>query len=85
MDYIVLRGTLDRALEQPEPGSAGEHLHQAAAEVLTPQSQDAIAENFRSTRSFTDHGITYVDHDARERTPVIASSPGTPPRTATAW
>ena len=70
---IVLRGTLDRALKNLNPEVPADYLHQAAAEVLTPQSQDAITENYRLHRILRDgyRGITYVDHDGRERTPVI--------------
>ena len=70
---IVLRGTLDTALKNLNPEVPAEYLHQAAAEVLTPQSQDAITENFRLHQILRDgyRGITYVDHDGRERSPVI--------------
>ncbi|MGP5089315.1 type I restriction endonuclease subunit R [Brachybacterium tyrofermentans] len=70
---IVLRGTLDTALKNLNPEVPVEYLHQAAAEVLTPQSQDAITENFRLHQILRDgyRGITYVDHDGRERSPVI--------------
>lgn len=70
---IVLRGTLDLALKNLNPDVPAEYLRQAAAEVLTPRSQDAITENFRLHQILRDgyRGITYVDHDGRERTPVI--------------
>ena len=70
---IVLRGTLDQALKNLNPDVPGEYLQQAATEVLTPQSQDAITENHRLHVILRDgyRGITYVDHDGRERTPVI--------------
>ncbi|MDN5606067.1 MAG: DEAD/DEAH box helicase, partial [Kocuria sp.] len=77
---IVLRGTLDRSLRNLNPEVPGEYLRQAAAEVLTPQSQDAVAENFRLHQILRDgyRGITYVDHDGRERTPVIRFLSGDP-------
>src|SRR5699024_3094351 len=76
----VLRGTLDRALKTLTPDVPGEYLQQAAAEVLAPQSQDAITENFRLHQILRDgyRGITYVDHDGRERTPVIRFLSGDP-------
>ncbi|ATG51411.1 DEAD/DEAH box helicase [Brachybacterium vulturis] len=77
---IVLRGTLDRALKNLNPEVPGEYLQQAAAEVLAPQSQDAITENHRLHEILRDgyRGITYVDHDGRERTPVIRFLSGDP-------
>src|SRR5699024_9483118 len=76
----VLRGTLDRALKTRTPDVPGGYLQQAAAEVLAPQSQDAITETFRLHQILRDgyRGITYVDHDGRERTPVIRFLSGDP-------
>lgn len=77
---IVLRGTLDQALKNLNPDVPGEYLRQAASEVATPQSQDAITENHRLHTILRDgyRGITYVDHDGRERTPVIRFLSGDP-------
>ncbi len=77
---IVLRGTLDQALKNLNPDVPGEYLQQAASEVLTPQSQDAITENHRLHQILRDgyRGVTFVDHDGRERTPVIRFLSGDP-------
>ena len=77
---IVLRGTLDQALKNLNPDVPWEYLQQAASEVLAPQSQDAISENHRLHQILRDgyRGITYVDHDGRERTPVIRFLSGDP-------
>lgn len=69
----VLHGTLSSALRTLNPTVPPEYLDQAAAEVLTPASQDAIAENHRLhqvlVRGYT--GITYVDRDGEQQTPTI--------------
>ncbi|MBM4729159.1 HsdR family type I site-specific deoxyribonuclease [Rhodococcus hoagii] len=77
---IVLRGTLDTALRNLNPEVPEEYLQQAAAEVLTPQSQDAITENFRSHRVLTDgyRGITYIDDDGHQVNPTIRFLSGDP-------
>src|SRR5680860_275376 len=46
-DDIVLRGRALAALRTLNPLTPGEYLEQALAEVLSPKSQEAIAENFR--------------------------------------
>lgn len=70
---IVLRGSLDQALKNLNPGVPAEYLDQAASEVLAPQSQDAITENRRLHDVLVNgyRGITYVDHEGREQNPVI--------------
>lgn len=70
---IVLRGTLDTALRNLNPEVPEEYLQQAAAEVLTPQSQDAITENFGLHKILTQgyRGITYVDEEGRQVNPTI--------------
>lgn len=78
---IVLRGTLDTALRRINPDVPPEYLQQAAAEVLTPQSQDAITENFRLHKILTGgyRGITYIDADGRQVNPTIhfvSANPG---------
>ena len=69
----VLHGMLSSALRTLNPTVPPEYLDQAAAEVLTPTSQDAIAENHRLhqvlVHGYT--GITYVDRDGEQQTPTI--------------
>ncbi|MGO1971416.1 MAG: type I restriction endonuclease subunit R [Propionibacteriaceae bacterium] len=79
---IVLRGTLDKALRNLNPDVPDEYLHQAAAEVLTPQSQDAITENFRLHQILIGgyRGISYVDEDGRQVNPTIRFLSGDPGR-----
>ena len=70
---IVLHGTLSAKLRDLNPGVPDEYLQQAKAEVLAPQSQDALAENKRIhdilIRGYA--GITYVDHEGHEQNPTI--------------
>ena len=71
---IILHGTLSQKLRDLNPGVPEEYLQQAKAEVLAPQSQDALAENKRIhdilIRGYA--GITYVDHEGHEQNPTIA-------------
>src|SRR5688572_3105075 len=62
-DDIVLRGRTLEALRELNPLTPGEYLEQALAEVLSPKSQDAIAENFRLHEIFVHgyRGISYID------------------------
>ncbi|MGC0365091.1 type I restriction enzyme R subunit [Rhodococcus sp. 27YEA15] len=77
---IVLRGTLNTALRNLNPEVPEEYLQQAIAEVLTPQSQDAISENYRLHRVLTDgyRGITYVDENGSQVNPTIRFFSGDP-------
>jgi len=77
---IVLRSTLDTSLRNLNPEVPDEYLQQAAAEVLTPQSQDAITENFRLHQILTQgyRGITYIDGDGRQVNPTIRFLSGDP-------
>ncbi len=70
---IVLRGSAEAALRRLNPDVPEQYLQQAYAEVTTPQSQDAITENYRLHRILTEgyRGISYVDHDGREVNPII--------------
>lgn len=69
----VLHGTLAQALRALNPTVPPEYLDHAAAEVLTPASQDAIAENHRLHRVLVHgyKGITYVDQDGEQQNPTI--------------
>jgi type I restriction enzyme R subunit len=70
---IVLRGSAEAALRNLNPDVPEQYLQQAYAEVTTPQSQDAITENYRLHRILSEgyRGISYVDHDGREVNPII--------------
>ncbi len=70
---VVLRGTLDTALRNLNPDVPAEYLRQAASEILTPQSQDAITENFRLHHVLRDgyRGVSYVDEHGQQVNPTI--------------
>lgn len=72
-DDIVLPGRLIRTMRRLNPLVPGGYLEQAAAEILTPTSQDAIAENFRIHEILVNgyRGISYVDSDGSEQNPTI--------------
>jgi type I restriction enzyme R subunit len=77
---IILRGTLETALRNLNPGVPEEYLRQAANEVLTPQSQDAITENFRLHQVLIGgyRGVTYVDEEGQQVNPTIRFVSGDP-------
>lgn len=70
---LVLHDSLAEALRNLNPDVPSEYLHQAAAEVLTPKSQDALAENYAMHQILLDgyRGITYVDDSGTLVTPTI--------------
>ena len=70
---IVLRGRLLNALRNLNPGVPDEYLRQAVAEVVTPQSQSAIAENRRLHQILVEgyRGIEYYDADGKHQNPTI--------------
>ena len=71
---LVLPGRLTEALRRLNPGVPDTYLIQAATEILTPSSQDAITENAR-LHDFLVHGyrgVTYLDNDNVEQNPTIA-------------
>ena len=70
---IVLRGRLLNSLRNLNPGVPGEYLRQAMAEVLTPQSQSAIAENHRLHEILVEgyRGIEYTDAEGKHQNPTI--------------
>lgn len=72
-DDIVLHGSVAAALRNLNPEVPEEYLRQAAAEVLTPQSQDAITENYRLHSVLVSgyRGITYIDESGQQVTPTI--------------
>jgi len=72
-DDLVIPPRLLAALQTFNPTVPTEYLKQAAAEILAPKSQDAIAENYRQHVNMVDgyRGITYIDADGREVNPTI--------------
>lgn len=70
---IVLRGRLLNALHNLNPGVPDEYLRQAMAEVLTPQSQSALAENHRLHEILVEgyRGIEYTDAEGKHQNPTI--------------
>ncbi|KLO26410.1 DEAD/DEAH box helicase [Mycolicibacter heraklionensis] len=77
---IVLRGSVEVALRNLNPNVPEQYLQQAYAEVTTPQSQDAITENYRQHQILTEgyRGISYIDDDGREVNPTIRFISGDP-------
>lgn len=70
---IVLRGRLLNALHNLNPEVPDEYLRQAMAEVITPQSQSAIAENRRLHEILVEgyRGIEYYDANGKRQNPTI--------------
>jgi len=72
-DDLVIPARLLAALQKLNPDVPAEYLQQALAEITTPKSQDAVAENQRGHGHLVEgfRGITYVDHDGLTVTPTI--------------
>lgn len=70
---IVLRGRLLNALRNLNPDVPDEYLQQAMAEVITAQSQKAIAENRRLHEILVEgyRGIEYYDPNGKRQNPTI--------------
>ena len=70
---IVLRGRLLNALRNLNPEVPDEYLQQAMSEVITPQSQSAIAENRRLHEILVEgyRGIEYYDANGKHQNPTI--------------
>lgn len=71
---LVLENTLLRALRNLNPEVPEQYLRQAIAEVTTPQSQDAITENYRIHQILVNgyRGIVYIDDaTGTEQNPTI--------------
>ncbi|MFV8381848.1 type I restriction endonuclease subunit R [Corynebacterium hindlerae] len=70
---IVLRGTLEKAVRELNSGVPEEFLQQAIGELLTPKSQDPVAENLRVHEILVEgyRGITYLDLDGQPQNPTI--------------
>ncbi len=70
---IFLHGRFVESLVRLNPQVPDLYLRQAATEILTPSSQDAITEN-RRLHEFLVHGyrgVTYLDNDNVEQNPTI--------------
>ncbi|PWD50680.1 DEAD/DEAH box helicase [Serinibacter arcticus] len=69
---VVIPSRVRQSVHRLNPGVPTNHLDLAVAELLRPQSSDAIAENKRLHDAIVD-GIrhTYIDDDGIERTPTI--------------
>lgn len=70
---IVLPERLLTKMRALNPGVPGEYLDQARAAILQPQSQDALAENYRLHQYLVGgyRGISYIDSDGIEQNPTI--------------
>jgi type I restriction enzyme R subunit len=72
-DDIVLPDRMLAKMRDLNPHVPGEYLEQARAEIIQPQSQDAIAENNRIHQILVGgyRGISYIDADGIEQNPTI--------------
>ncbi|GAA2954396.1 type I restriction endonuclease subunit R [Glutamicibacter bergerei] len=71
-DELLIRPRLLAALRRLNPGVPAQYLQQALAEIVAPDSQDAITENHRMHKMFVDgHRITYLDPDGTEQNPTL--------------
>ena len=72
-DDLVLRGPLLAAMHRLNPLVPAVYLEQALTEIVAPQSQDAIAENYRLHRILVHgyRGVSYIDSDGIEQNPTI--------------
>ncbi len=66
-DDIVLPDRMLAKMRELNPNVPGEYLDQARAAIIQPQSQDAIAENFRLHQILVHgyRGISYIDSEPR--------------------
>ncbi|MGB3730814.1 MAG: type I restriction endonuclease subunit R [Microbacterium sp.] len=71
-DELLIRPRLLDALRRLNPGIPAEYLQQAAVEIASPRSQDAITENHRIHRCLTSgYRLSYLDHDGAEHNPTL--------------
>lgn len=78
---LVLQDVFLQSLRRLNPSVSDTFLAQAQAEMLTPKSQDALAENkaFHALLAHGFHGLAYVDSTGTEQTPtlrLISPDPG---------
>ena len=78
-DELLIRSRLLKALERFNPDIPLQYLQQALAEITSPKSTDALAENHRLHGYFVDgYRLSYIDTDGLEANPtirVISSEP----------
>ncbi|WP_292701446.1 HsdR family type I site-specific deoxyribonuclease, partial [Microbacterium sp. 69-10] len=71
-DELLIRPRLLEALRRLNPNVPAQYLQQAAVEIASPTSQDAITENHRIHRYLTTgYRLTYLDHDGVEHNPTL--------------
>ncbi|ATO63624.2 type I restriction endonuclease subunit R [Mycobacterium avium subsp. hominissuis] len=72
-DDIVLPDRMLAKMRELNPHVPAEYLDQARAAVIQPQSQDAIAENYRIHKILVEgyRGISYIDAEGIEQNPTI--------------
>jgi type I restriction enzyme R subunit len=71
-DELLVRPRLIEALRRLNPTVPGEYLQQAVAEIGSPKSQDAIAENHRIHNYLVDgFRLSYIGDDGTEVNPSI--------------
>ncbi|MBP2453006.1 type I restriction endonuclease subunit R [Mycolicibacterium lutetiense] len=72
-DDIVLPGRMLAKMRDLNPDVPAEYLDQARAAIIQPQSQDALAENYRLQQYLVAgyRGISYIDADGIEQNPTI--------------
>ncbi|WP_209706909.1 type I restriction endonuclease subunit R [Leucobacter exalbidus] len=71
-DDLLIQPRLIAALRRLNPGIPAEYLQQAAIEIATPSSQDAITENERVHRMLVDgYRMSYVDVDGTPQHPTL--------------
>src|SRR4051794_22389297 len=72
-DDLVLRGPLLAAMRRLNPLVPAVYPEQALTEIVAPQAQDAIAENYRLHRVLVHgyRGVSYIDSDGIEQNPTI--------------
>nr|WP_219065446.1 type I restriction endonuclease subunit R [Candidatus Mycobacterium methanotrophicum] len=72
-DDIVLPDRMLTKMRELNPHVPAEYLDQARAATIQPQSQDAIAENYRIHKILVEgyRGVSYIDADGIEQNPTI--------------
>lgn len=71
-DELLIRPRLLEALRRLNADIPAQYLQQAAVEITSPTSQDAITENHRIHRFLTTgYPLSYIDHDGVEQNPTL--------------
>lgn len=72
-DELLIRPRLLAALQKFNPIVPAQYLAQAVAEIASPKSRDAIAENLRIHQYLVDgFRLSYIDSDGTEHNPTIS-------------